>query len=361
MSLPQFRDSIYLGRFRNVINQGAAGYYDLSIGTTFIQQWNDWKAGSIKSHNLYVAQITEDIRRIFQLKSLEINAAASLQTLQITVNGKPYKLRELGAGLAQFIITFANVAIRRPQFILIDEPELNLHPSLQIDFLTSLASYASRGVIFATHSIGLARSTAERLYSFSRNDAGIRVKPFEQTPQYAEFLGEMSFSAYQDLGHESVLLVEGVTDVKTVQQFLRRYGKEHSVVVVPLGGSQFIRGGLDLELAELKRLTKRIAVIVDSERTAAASPPDKAHLEFQATCKTLGFDVLLTKLRATENYFTDRAVKAALGPRFSAIGPYELLRESVQPWAKSDNWRIAREMTRAEIDASDLGPFLQFV
>ena len=76
-----------------------------------------------------------------------------------------YKASELGSGLVQFILVFSNAAMRNPRaaYILLDEPELSLHPSLQLDFLTALGSFASEGVIFATHSIGLARASADHL------------------------------------------------------------------------------------------------------------------------------------------------------------------------------------------------------
>jgi ABC-type Mn2+/Zn2+ transport system ATPase subunit len=189
-------NSLYIGPFRNAINEGAGSYYDLSVGTQFIQVWKQWKTGATKDQNRAVERVTEDIRRIFDFRRLEINAADQMNTLQVTVNNRPYKLRELGAGLTQFIVVFANAAIRRPRMIFIDEPELNLHPSLQIDFITSLAAYAQDGIVFATHSLGLARAVADRIYSLQRDKDDVVVcRPLESTPSYAEFVGEMSFGA----------------------------------------------------------------------------------------------------------------------------------------------------------------------
>jgi energy-coupling factor transporter ATP-binding protein EcfA2 len=169
-------------------------------------------------------------------------------------------------------VIFGNVAIRRPPFVFIDEPETNLHPALQIAFLTSLARYAKGNVLFATHSIGLARATAENIYSFQRGTKGIPVvRRFERTPNYAEFAGEMSFSAFQELGCDAILLVEGVTDIKTCQQFLRILKKDARVVVIHLGGDEMVRGGVDQELHELTRITTRVFALVDSEREGFAS------------------------------------------------------------------------------------------
>jgi hypothetical protein len=136
-----FRDlanSLYLGPFRNAINQGAANYYDLQIGQAFITQWDQFKSGSqSKRQNRAAIRLTDELRHIFGLKTLELNAAPDGQTLQVIADGQSYRLDEQGAGLAQFVIVMAFVATRRSSFVFIDEPEMNLHPALQLDFLTA--------------------------------------------------------------------------------------------------------------------------------------------------------------------------------------------------------------------------------
>lgn len=351
--------ALYVGPFRNAINEGAGKYFDLAIGSSFISTWNQWKTGGVKAQNIAIDLITADIRQIFEYGSLEINASEQLKTLAISINGKPYKLSELGAGLAQFIIVLGNAAIKKPSFVLVDEPELHLHPSLQIDFLTSLASYAKCGIVFATHSIGLARTTASQIYSFQKKDGRSFVKPFEQTPNYAEFMGELSFSTFKEMGCDHILLVEGVSDVKTIQQFLRKIRKDHRVVVIPLGGNQLAKGGVEQELGELTRLTQNISALVDSERTSQEDKPAKQRTAFEVTCKKLGIDVLLTNRRATENYLSDRAIKNVLGEKYRGLGYHELLADCVPCWSKNDNWKIARQMEWAEIKDTDVGRFLE--
>src|SRR5579862_1189449 len=98
-----------------------------------------------------------------------------------------------------------NAANRRPALILIDEPELNLHPALQLDFLTSLTCYAECGVLFATHSIGLARASAEAIYATKRWGQGeSEVTEYGTMPRLSEFLGELSFSGHQELGFNRI-------------------------------------------------------------------------------------------------------------------------------------------------------------
>ena len=199
---------------------------------------------------------------------------------------------------------------------------------------------------------------AERIYSFQKTGSGVKVKPFEATHNYAEFVGEMSFSAFKDMGCDQILLVEGVHDVKTVQQFLRMLKKDHQFVLVPLGGDQLARGGVEVELGELTRLTKNIAALVDSERSKEGNPPNKNRREFEKTCNQLRIGVCLTERRAIENYFSEHAIKEQLGDSYRSLGPYERLQDCQPTWSKAIDWRIARRMNFEDIEKTDVGRFL---
>jgi ABC-type Mn2+/Zn2+ transport system ATPase subunit len=352
--------TLYLGPFRNAINVGAnQGYFDIQVGQAFIRAWRAYKVGNVKRHNEAAIRLTEEIKHIFGFEDLQIEASADEQTLQVFINGKSYKLPELGSGLTQFILVLASAATRQSSYILIDEPELNLHPSLQLDFLTTLASYATEGILFGTQSIGLARASAERIYSLRKLAEGeSEITELESTPRLSEFLGELSFSGYRELGFDKVLLVEGVTDVKTIQQFLRLHRKDHQIVVLPLGGTQLINQAREAELQEIKRISANVFAVIDSERTAQDNPPDSTRTGFIQMCNRTGITCHVLERRAIENYLCDRAVKQVMGEKHRALAPYEALRNVSPSWPKSENWRIAREMTRQELDQTDLGHFL---
>jgi ABC-type cobalamin/Fe3+-siderophores transport system ATPase subunit len=354
-------ETLYLGPFRNAINvDSGQDYFDIKVGQAFIAEWRKRKTGPIVEQNEAMNRLTDDIRRIFDFGSLEINASDDARTLKLVVNNRSFRLDELGAGLAQFIFVLANAAVRRPSFILIDEPEQNLHPSLQIDFLTTLASYAKVGVAFGTHSFGLARAVASRIYSLKRVGEGeTEVRNLEATPRLSEFLGELSFSGYQELGFAKVLLVEGPTDVTTCQQILRCFHKDHQVVILPLGGDSLINDTSESQLAEISRICKETTAVIDSERTAANADVNPRRLAFQAICKNLGIECHILTRRATENYLSDRAVKAVKGENFSALANYERLRDHTPSWSKGENWKIAREMTKDELSQTDLGKVLE--
>lgn len=351
--------SLYIGPFRNAITVGAGTHYDVAVGESFITAWNDWQNGVSKRSNVAISRVVENIRKIMGFRQLSIMASMQTKTLQLSINDRPYKLSEVGSGLAQLVMVFGSALIKRPSIIFIDEPEMNLHPRLQLDFLLNLAAYASEAVVFATHSIGLARSAAERIYTVTRSGDGSTVAAYEKSAHPLEMLGELSFSSSREFGAESLLLVEGTSDVKVMQQFLRKVGKDHKVVVLPLGGNSLARGGVQHELAELLRVTDKVAAVVDSERETADAPPSRERQDFFEMATGLGFKVHLTERRATENYFTGEAIKLALGDGFEGLAPYERLNEAKNGWAKSENWRIAKEMPLEALENTDIGGFLK--
>jgi hypothetical protein len=353
------KNAVYYGAFRNALNEGGARHYDFAVGTAFIELWNEWKTAGNIAKARAIGRITDEIRKLFGYEHLEINASTALKTLLITADGHPLPLKALGSGISQFIMVLGNAATTRPSLIFIDEPETNLHPALQIDFLLTLAQYAGAGCVFSTHSVGLARSVAPNIFSIQRTFDGPIVRPFAATTSYSEFLGELSFSTFKELGCERILLVEGVHDVKVMQQLLRLKQKEHSVVILPLGGDQLVAGDREQELGELKRLSDKISVLVDSERPSFDASPADRRMEFAETCRRLSFDVLLTDRRALENYFPTHAIVSALGSGFTCLAPFERLADHANGWGKSDNWKIARYMTTRDLEGTDLGGFLE--
>lgn len=353
-------NAIYIPAVRNAVQVGATQpHYDLAIGQAFVEAWDDFKAGPDKQSKERAREVEREIGRIFGLEELQINAARGNETLQLFIGPRSFRLHELGAGLAQFIVVLGYAAIRGPSLILIDEPELNLHPALQLDFLTTLSTLASDGVVFATHNLGLARAVAEKIYTVQRVKLGCsKVELFDTTQRLASFAAELGFSAYQELGFEHILVVEGPTDVKVFQRLLRSYHIEHRVLLMHLGGRQSIHTRGTEQLLELQRITSNIRVLIDSERDSEDSEPPKRIVDFQSGCEQLGIQCHILERRALENYFPQAAVEQGVGDGFLALGPYERLGDQTTGWSKRNNVRIADHMTPTDLDGTDLGCFL---
>lgn len=356
-------NNLYIGAFRNLVNIGTKeNYFDITIGQKFIEQWNEQESGKQNQGRSDARKIVQEIQQLFNFNQLHIAASHDKQNMVVDIDGESYLLTELGSGMAHFIMVLITCAIKKPDFILIDEPELNLHPSIQLSFLTAIASKAKTGVLYSTHSIGLARSSADLIYTVKRSSTqkSSILKEFEATENVTEFLGEMSYSGYEDLGFQKILLVEGTTEVKTIQQFLRQMNIDHEVVILPLGGRSLINGNVASELRELRRISDSVYAVIDSERPTARAAMAENVQDFKTLCNRIGISCCVLERRATENYFTDKAVKATFGSEYRSLDPYEKLSDlGTLSWQKRNNWRVARNMDLEDITGTDLYEFLQ--
>jgi hypothetical protein len=355
-------DTLFIGAFRNTINFGGTeNYYDIKVGEYFFKQWASFAAGPNTKNRTRAVTVTNQIKEIFGFKEFQILPAQAQDALYVTINGKSYNLNELGTGLSQFILILINAAIRNPSYILIDEPELNLHPSLQVALLQALASHAKRGLLFATHNYGLARAEAEVLLVTEQDDQGVsKIIQHEAIQNLPELLSHLSFAGFREPGFKKLLLVEGPTDVSTIQVLLRKYKKEHEVVAIHLGGRSTINGARGKELTEYKRITEDVYALIDSERNSHNGDLLNERKEFIELCKIIGIPCTVLERRATENYLTDEAVKFVKGNNYNALGHYENLKKREQfGWSKSENWQIAKVMKKEDLDGTDLGDFLE--
>jgi ABC-type Mn2+/Zn2+ transport system ATPase subunit len=100
------------------------------------------------------------------------------------LNGQPVELSS-GQKLFSFIVINILGAIRRDSLILIDEPELFLHPTLEIQFIDMLKKILARfnsKALLATHSVVTVREVpADCVHVFERTNDGLVLKkpPFQ--------------------------------------------------------------------------------------------------------------------------------------------------------------------------------------
>lgn len=355
-------NSRYFPAFRNAINEGASNYYDLPVGTALVATWDSWKAGHLRAQKIAISRVESEIADLLGFKSLQINADQTGKTLDVIIDGRPQKLYEVGAGVAQLIIVLAAALVNKPPYILIDEPELSLHPALQLIFLATLGSYATKGLLYSTHSISLARSTAQKIFAVQRiKNGSSRMHQFGDTAlNFGSWLGELSYSSRVELGCEGLLLVEGPTDVLFFQEFLRKIHKDHKYVLMQLGGSSLINSGVAQHLSELHRIIdpSKIRIFIDSEKASADAPLASDRTAFVDECRKIGIAVHVSERRATENYFEANGISKALGPEHQPLEHFQLLKDAPKRWHKSNNWRIARETEFEDIIDTDLGKFL---
>lgn len=363
----QIQNTLYFGAHRNLVNDGAGGggYFDLSVGTAFTLEWSHLKNGNDTQSASSALKAEKLIADLLGWSSLSINASSDNKQIYLVKDGVArFSISELGAGISELVLCIVTAAIKKPSWILIDEPESHLHPTLQVKFVEALTLLATHGVMFTTHSVGLARTCADTILVVEQDKKGrSSLRPFESVKNYSQLMGELSFSQFHELGFNKLLLCEGVTEVKTLRQILRCWGLDSSLMLIPLGGTALIDAKRHDELSEFNRFGVDVYVLVDSEKENAESPlSDRG--KFIALCEKLfGLGhAVQTDFRATENYFTTEAINAAMrSEKYKPLTPFENSKDSELFWGKNQNWRIAFEMTKQDWQKTDLGKFFDSI
>jgi predicted ATPase len=349
----------FIPSLRAVGNVNLLEQFELQLGNTAIGVWNHNKRADDAQQRIYCAKIEEELASIFRFRNVDIYTNNSDTDFIVRINnGKSFLMREMGHGFSHFFSILMNIMNRGNHLVLIDEPEMGLHPRLQIDLMNSISKFSRGPIVVATHSMGLALSTSDQVISIGQAEGQSKPKIFSLSENHLEMLGEMSFSAYRDLGCDGVLFLEGVNDVRVFREWLRKLELQDEWVLVPIGGSSGLGRSAADALAEVIKVHHNIAVIIDSEILKDGESISKNRLDFLKACRNAGIKAHATERRATENYFTQKAIDISIANNGRSLQKFEKFSPAVG-WNKSDGAKIASAMTREEIESTDIGAFLR--
>jgi ABC-type cobalamin/Fe3+-siderophores transport system ATPase subunit len=362
----KFQDTFYIGANRANIQNTNGTSYDITIGQDFINTWIDWADGADTVKSKKMRLLIGELKELFNYNNFNIRVNGARSNLIITTDDGEFLLTEMGSGIAHFIVVLANVLIKQPYLVLIDEPEQNLHPKMQEVFLRALSSKTKFGILATSHSIGLARSVADKIYSLTSIDRKPRITAFgdHNSLTISQTISEMSYSQFVEIGGNNILLVEGRTDIKSFREILRKYNIENKFVIISFGGRQFMANDetkICDELAELKRLNANsVTAIFDSEKDSETDTLKSEFQTFIKVCEGLNFNVFPTDRHSTENYISQSAIDKVIGKNIQVLTPYENFsnRPINQTWGKEKNWLMFVNMTREDFSNTELDKFI---
>jgi AAA15 family ATPase/GTPase len=136
---------------------------------------------------------------------------------------KNFDLFMAGSGFQQFVYLFGFIRLRNPNLILLDEPDVHLHGTMQaslIDELKKLVRNENKQIIFATHSRDIiSRIDPDQIISLNGNQAS-RLKINFEIYDLLENLGSFDNIQIAQLQEfKRLLVVEDQDDWKFVQVF----------------------------------------------------------------------------------------------------------------------------------------------
>ncbi len=192
--------------------------------------------------NSVIRNLLYDLKRKGEIQNLEIilqNAIPSFSNINIKFDEitdkyievsykeegkkKRFDLFMAGSGFQQFVYLFGFIRLRYPNLILLDEPDVHLHGSMQsslIDELKKLVQNEDKQIIFATHSRDIiSRIDPDQIISLNDNQA-TRLKINFDVYDLLEELGSFDNIQIAQLQEfKRLLVVEDLDDWKFIQVF----------------------------------------------------------------------------------------------------------------------------------------------
>jgi putative ATP-dependent endonuclease of the OLD family len=188
---------------------------------------------TIKQHILNVFPEIED----FFIKHNEEKGNFSLKIKEkLKKNGDfenvNYDIHNTGLGMQSLILLIANIFVQDTDIVLLDEPEIHMHPSLVKRFISIIQQISSqKQIILTTHSVPLINSVKpEKILSlkYFPEEKGIIVNHIKQKKEILNVLNEIGFEFDNDLFQDgpkskTVVFVEGKSDRKYLLTFAKKF------------------------------------------------------------------------------------------------------------------------------------------
>ncbi|MBI4921551.1 MAG: ATP-binding protein [Devosia nanyangense] len=294
------------------------------------------------------AQIEDFLAYCLDCRKVSIQVPTDRSTIRVNVDGDERPLGNLGTGVEQLTI-IGLAAIGFPErLVLIDEPELHLHPTSQRRIVRYLNESVDARFVIATHSASIMDTAEADIIQVARDGGRTTTRTIASNTDH--------FRAVRDLGHSASDLVqtrfaiwaEGPSDRIYLNNWIHRLDPTLSegidYTILFYGGSVLSQHSFSDEDADLVQglyMSRSFAIVIDSDRTEDRPNLRPAKTRVKAEAEQHGGFCWITEGREMENYISP-AVMATLAGEFSyATVPAEKRGQVLDP-DKANKARVAR-------------------
>lgn len=264
--------------------------------------------------------ILNEIKHYFpEIESVECSRTEDdIATLRYTEFGRELDILYSGTGLKHFLDVLLKTIVSEANIVLIDEPELGLHPDLQrrfIEYLDTLSEEKNIQFFMATHSPILLNYAECMEYYRVINLSGSRDIINVPNDAIHTLLSDIGIRPSDVFNRDICILVEGATDVVFFEHLI--YGlyseefKDIAIGVIQYGGSAaegIISGAINVgNISSAQEYTLWIR-----DRDAAPDEsPSKNSTKFKNALEKEGLNAYILKKREIEFYFPKEVISEA--------------------------------------------------
>jgi predicted ATP-dependent endonuclease of OLD family len=261
------------------------------------------------------------VRKLLQDDTVQIEVAANKSHIYVIQNNKTLPLEALGSGIHEVFMLAADVVLRDDKVVLIEEPEVHLHPILQRLFMNFLVTETTSQIFITTHSSAIIDSPSCNVFFVDTDESGAIIKPLITSQDRYNACRHLGFKPSDLMQTNCVIWVEGPSDRIYLNNWLKHVASD---LVEGVHYSYSLYGGKILsrftaqdedaipEFINMLHINRRCAIVMDSDKAAAASEIRGAKLRVQEEIEKIDGYVWITLGREIENYLPANACEVAI-------------------------------------------------
>jgi len=264
--------------------------------------------------------LLEEVKRYFpDIESVDSDRTEEdIATLTYAEYGRRLDILYSGTGLKHFLDVLLKTTVSGAQVVLLDEPELGLHPDLQrrfVEYLARLARDKQLQFFLATHSQVLLNYADSITYYRVLNTQGARTLVRVEPDAVSTLLSDLGLRPSDVLNQDLCLLVEGATDVVFFEHVIRVLYKDEfqriAVGILQYGGAAaegIISGVIDV--SNIVPAQKYTYWVRDRDAPPGEHPSSNS-TKFCNALRSKGLDCHIWDRREIEYYLPEEVVISA--------------------------------------------------
>jgi predicted ATPase len=256
-------------------------------------------------------RINEFLSDVLGRPSAQLLVPHNAQTVHVALEDRVLPLSHLGAGIEQVVLLAAIATEYSNSLLLLEEPDLFLHPTLQRQLLRHLHDSTTNTYLIATHSAAMLDTDYANVFRVDWTpDAGTRVNLVSQPGDRASLASSLGFRASDLVQANAVLWVEGPSDRIYIKRWLELLddalveGIHYSFVMYGgrlaehLTGFDLPQGTISSDQMDrflsVTRINRHSIFVMDSDLLAADQPLDHYKTRITKEFATTGSGLVWT-------------------------------------------------------------------